>query len=100
MGSAPRESSPNPVAKRAQRLRERRRRGVVAVVHVEILATDVPLLARAGYLSHDRATIPPRHSLSVALNRLMDDWARAQRIKRRRESQFLRSRVAGVIPGG
>ena len=84
-------TAPTPGAARTRRLRERRRRGVIAVVPVEIVETDVVLLVRAGYLPEARTGTVTREALVNAVERLLDDWVQEQHERRYREVQ--KSRV-------
>jgi hypothetical protein len=93
-------ASNSAAAERLRRFRERRRRGVIAVINVEIMAADVPLLVRAGCLPLDQAKSPTRDQLSSAIHKLLDEWAQDQRIKWRRERAYHAKRVSGCIAGG
>jgi hypothetical protein len=55
-------------------MRERRRRGIIAVVPVEILATDLAVFVRARLMEQSEAETRDRHALSAAVHELLNRW--------------------------
>lgn len=61
--------------RRMRMLRQRRQRGVVAVVQVEVLAADIPILVRRGLLPSGK--FPDRAALEDAVASALEQWVEA-----------------------
>ncbi len=66
-------------AERARLHRDRKRRGVVAVVPVGLEELAVMALVEDGYLDHDKSVFPlkasDKEALTAAVHELLDDWS-------------------------
>jgi hypothetical protein len=76
------------VTTRSRRFRERRRRGVIAVVPVEISRTDIWALRSAGLLRLEKVDNIDRLTLSNAVQELLKKWGQFRR------SHIMRSRAS------